>query len=188
MASASGLTLIPEHKRNPMFTTTYGTGELIAHALDNGCRKIIIAIGGSATVDGGAGMIQALGAEFFDELGKPMNEYITNKKLNRVADINLDSLHPEIKNAQFIIASDVDNPLLGDNGATYVYAPQKGARPFDLPILEDNLEHFYNLVEKKLNKEVRNLPEQEPQAVWERLLWRFYPLGWKTVLIWFWIY
>jgi glycerate kinase len=157
MAAASGLTLVPENKQNPFNTTTYGTGELIRHAIDNGCRKVIIGIGGSATIDGGAGMAQALGVEFFDELGKKMNDYMNNKKIGRVSEISLENIHPKIKSTRFIIASDVDNPLLGPQGAAFVYGRQKGAEEKDLAILDGNLNNFYNIVENSLNVEVREL-------------------------------
>ncbi len=158
MAAASGLTLIPEKKQNPLYTTTYGTGELIKHALDNDCKRIIIGIGGSATIDGGAGMAQALGVEFFDEIGKKINTFMSNEKTSIVADISLDNLHPRVKYTSFIVACDVENPLLGVTGATYVYARQKGAQKNELPVLEENMSNFYDIVESKLDKDIRNIP------------------------------
>lgn len=156
MAAASGLTLVPEKKQNPFHTTTYGTGELIRHALDNGCKRIIVGIGGSATIDGGAGMLQALGTEFFDELGKPMLDFMTNKKIGRVSDFSLENFHQAIRNTKFTIACDVENPLLGPAGAAYIFGRQKGAQSADLPQLEENLERFYNVAESKLNQQVRD--------------------------------
>lgn len=158
MASASGLTLIPEKRRNPYFTTSYGTGELIKHALDNNYKKIIVSIGGSATNDGGTGMLQALGVEFFDKIGKPVNDFMTNKKMGIVDEISIKNFHPKIKDTTFIIACDVDNLLLGPKGSTYIYGRQKGAHESDLPVMEENMENFYNLAEKELNIEVRNTP------------------------------
>jgi glycerate kinase len=158
MASASGLSLVPENKRNPFNTTTYGTGELIRHAMDKGCRKIIIGIGGSATIDGGSGAAQALGVQFFDELGKEMQDFMNNKKHGRVGGISLKNIHPKIKSTRFIVASDVDNPLLGPDGAVNIYGRQKGAAENDLPVLEENLKNFYDIVEKELNTFVREIP------------------------------
>ena len=157
MATASGLYLIPKKIQNPLYTTTYGTGQLIKDALENGYRKFIISIGGSATTDGGAGMAQALGVDFYDEFGKIINKPMTGELIGKCSDISIDNLHSTIKDSNFIIASDVNNSLLGKNGAVYVYASQKGASQNELPILENNMRQFYELVEKKLNVNVKNI-------------------------------
>ena len=158
MATASGLYLIPKELQNPLFTTTYGTGQLIKDALENGYRKFIISIGGSATTDGGAGMAQALGVDFYDEFGKVISEPMTNELIGKCYDISIENLHQAIKDSDFTIASDVNNPLFGKNGAVYVYASQKGASQDELPILENNMQHFYKLVKNKLDVSVKNIP------------------------------
>ena len=158
MAQASALTLIPLSERNPFKTTSFGTGQLIMAALNRGFRRFIIGVGGSATTDGGAGMAQALGVCFFDqnnqELTKPMNGQL----IGICRRIMLDNLHPAIRESRFVVACDVQNPLLGQNGAVYTYSSQKGASERDLPILEQNLESFFDLVENSVSRKVRDLP------------------------------
>jgi len=158
MAQASALTLIPLSERNPFKTTSFGTGQLIMAALNRGFRRFIIGVGGSATTDGGAGMAQALGVCFFDqnnqELTKPMNGQL----IGICRRIMLDNLHPAIRESRFVVACDVQNPLLGQNGAVYTYSSQKGASERDLPILEQNLESFFDLVENSISRKVRDLP------------------------------
>ncbi len=157
MAMASGLNLIPKKLQNPLNTTTYGTGQLIKDALENGYRKFIISIGGSATTDGGAGMAQALGVDFFDKNGEIINEPMTGNLIGKCFDISMENLHSAVKDSDFTIASDVNNPLLGKNGAVYIYASQKGASDKDLPILENNMRNLYKLVENKLGVNVKNI-------------------------------
>ncbi|MEA3500810.1 MAG: glycerate kinase [Candidatus Marinimicrobia bacterium] len=157
MAAASGLNLIPQKLQNPLYTTTYGTGQLIKNALENGYRKFIISIGGSATTDGGAGMAQALGVDFFDKNGEIISEPMTGDLMGKCSDISTENLHPAVKDSDFTIASDVNNLLFGKNGAVHVYASQKGASKNDLPILENNMRHFYKLVENKLGVNVKNI-------------------------------
>ena len=157
MASASGLMLVPQNLRNPFYTSTFGTGELIKHALDNNCRRIIIGLGDSATIDGGAGMAQALGVEFVDKKGKIIKDCMNNEKIGGVAKILFKNIHPAVKETSFVIAADVTNPLLGKSGAVYVYGRQKGAKESDLPILEKNLESFYSVVKKLLKKDFKDL-------------------------------
>ncbi|MCG2716800.1 MAG: glycerate kinase [Candidatus Marinimicrobia bacterium] len=158
MAQASGLTLIPEEKRNPFQTTTYGTGQLIADALDKGFRRFIIGIGGSATTDGGAGMAQAVGVKFYDdnnnEINKPMNGFL----IGRCRRISIKNVHKAISESRFRVACDVKNPLLGAEGAVYTYSAQKGAAQDELPVLEQNMSSFYSIVESLLSKKVRDLP------------------------------
>ncbi len=125
MAAVSGLPLVPEEKRNPMLTTTYGTGELIRDALEQGCRRFIVGIGGSATNDAGLGMLQALGFRFRDKQGNLLGT--GGRILSQVASIDTSAVHPALKEARFTIACDVHNPFCGPDGAAYVFAPQKGA-------------------------------------------------------------
>jgi len=158
MAAASGLPLIPREKQNPLYTSTYGTGQLISNALNSGCRNFIIGIGGSATTEGGAGMAQALGVKFFDKTGKEISEPMNGKLIGKCESFSMDNIHPSVKNSRFTVACDVYNPLLGTKGAVYVYSTQKGATDEMLPILETNMKHFYNIVEQVLNISVIDYP------------------------------
>ena len=144
MAEASGLTLISETERSPLHTTTYGTGELIRHALDAGIRDFVIGIGGSATNDGGMGMLEALGYRFIDAQGSTLHP--VGAALNDVAHIDGKSADPRLKDATFTVACDVSNPLYGPNGAAYVYGPQKGATKDMLHRLDEGLKHFHGLM------------------------------------------
>jgi glycerate kinase len=147
MAIASGLPLVPNEKRNPLYTTTYGTGELIKHALDNGIKNLVIGIGGSATNDGGIGMLSALGAKFYDEnseLIKPIGLNIA-----KITNYDLSSLDKNLSTSQISVACDVDNPLCGINGASYIYGPQKGADQETVEFLDKSLENFSKLVNKE---------------------------------------
>ncbi|MEY7999837.1 glycerate kinase [Clostridium sp. Mt-5] len=156
MASASGLYLIPEDKRNPLITTSFGTGELIKNALDRGCRKFIIGIGGSATNDGGAGMLQALGVRFLDQHNNEL--CYGGGNLNNLVKIDLNKLDKRIYESQFIVASDVNNPLCGENGASAVYGPQKNATPEMVKVLDDNLRHYSYIVKDTFNKDLSETP------------------------------
>ncbi|MFQ5867923.1 MAG: glycerate kinase [bacterium] len=156
MAAASGLALVPMEKRNPLLTTTYGTGEIIVNALNHGCRKIIIGIGGSATVDGGAGMAQSLGARLLDGTGKEIG--FGGGEIEKVEKIDLKFMDRRIAKTEFIIASDVKNPLLGSRGAARVYGPQKGATPEMVERLERGLSNLARVIRKGLSISVRNLP------------------------------
>ena len=127
MASASGLPLVPKELRDPRFTSTYGTGQLMQAALDAGLRKLVIGIGGSATNDGGTGMARALGIRFLDAAGADLPE--GGGALARLARIDLSGLDPRVAEASLLVACDVDNPLCGPRGASAVYGPQKGATP-----------------------------------------------------------
>ncbi|MFH1736351.1 MAG: glycerate kinase [Actinomycetota bacterium] len=157
MALASGIALVPPDKRNPMITTTYGTGELIRAALNEGCRKIVIGIGGSATTDGGMGMAQALGVTFRDgagvELGLGSGQYLSD-----IAEIDVTGTDKGLKDLKVVIASDVKNPLCGPDGAAAVYGPQKGATPEMVKVLDVGLEHYAKVIKKKLGIEVNNVP------------------------------
>lgn len=155
MAKASGLELINPEDRNPLQTTTFGTGQLIKHALDNGAHHFLIGIGGSATNDGGAGMLQALGVSFKDKDGKELP--FGGGMLDKLYAIDLDGLDKRIKNAVFEVACDVTNPLIGENGASVIFGPQKGATPEMVKVLDDNLKHFADVVKKQLNKDIAHL-------------------------------
>jgi len=156
MAAASGLPLVKENKRNPLITTTYGTGELIKAALDYGSQEIIVGIGGSATCDGGAGAVQALGVKLLDREHHQIG--FGGGELRRIKEIDLSSLDRRIRKSKIIIASDVANPLCGRRGAAYVYAPQKGATKKMVEELEGNLSYYADKILEKLGKKVKTLP------------------------------
>jgi glycerate kinase len=156
MAEASGLTLVPENKRNPLITTTYGTGQLIKAALDQGCRKMIIGIGGSATNDGGAGMLQALGVKLLDREGKEIG--FGGGELKEVFRIDTKYLDNRLSETKVLIASDVSNPLCGPKGAARIYGPQKGATPEIIEELDKSLAHFAEIIKRDLNKDVKDIP------------------------------
>ncbi|MFU2170527.1 glycerate 3-kinase [Klebsiella grimontii] len=140
MAAASGLMLVPAGERNPLRATSYGTGELIRHALDAGVRHIILGIGGSATLDGGMGMAQALGARFLDERGESVG--LGGGALQRLVKIDLSDLDPRLHDCRIEVACDVDNPLLGERGAAAVFGPQKGACIEMVAVLERGLQNY----------------------------------------------
>lgn len=156
MAEAAGLPLVPAEKRNPMITTTYGVGEMILHALDNGCRSFIIGIGGSATNDGGTGMLRALGCRFRKADGTDIAPGA--QELAGLAAIETEALDPRLKESRFSIACDVTNPLCGPNGASYIFAPQKGATPSLIPELDAALAHFADVTASILGRDLRNQP------------------------------
>lgn len=149
MAMANGIHLIEKSQRNPLITSTLGTGEMIKAALDLGVTKIIIGLGGSVTNDAGAGMAQALGAKFLDQHDNDVA--LGGGQLNQIQRIDISNLDSRLKNIDIIIASDVNNPLCGENGASVVFAPQKGASTKMVEILEQNLQYFAELVESTLN-------------------------------------
>ena len=142
MASASGIELLPREKLNPLKTSTYGTGQILKQIIQNGVRDIIIGIGGSATVDGGAGMAQALGYKFLDKDAKELKMPLGGGDLKQIAAIDDSGVLAELKTCRIQIASDVTNPLLGKNGAVKVFGPQKGATDEMLIELEENLAHY----------------------------------------------
>lgn len=148
MAEASGLPLVPISLRDPKETTSYGTGQLISDALDQGIRKIVIGIGGSATNDGGMGAMSALGVRFLDSEGNILAG--CGKNLERVERIDLAGLHPGVKEAVFTVMCDVENPLLGQNGAAYTFGEQKGADKDDLELLEKGMSHYAQLIEEEM--------------------------------------
>jgi glycerate 2-kinase len=156
MASASGIQLITSEESNPWITTTYGTGELIRAALDEGCREFLLGIGGSATNDCGMGMASALGIRFLDYSGNPVGQGGGN--LDKVVSIDKSGLDTRISESKIRVACDVDNPLTGPVGASFVYGPQKGANTEMVEQLDNNLSHFAKLIQKQLGKEVENIP------------------------------
>lgn len=155
MALANGIQLIEKSQRNPLLTSTLGTGEMIKAALDCGVKKIIIGLGGSVTNDAGAGMAQALGAQFLDDQCQVVA--VGGGQLDKIQAIDLSELDARLKDIEIIIASDVNNPLYGKNGASTVFAPQKGATPEMVQILDKNLEHFAELVKQQLGVDVANI-------------------------------
>ncbi len=149
MAKASGLQLLKPENRNPLFTTTLGTGELIKDALDRGVKKILMGIGGSATNDAGMGMAHALGFEFYDTDNNPLQAI--GKNLIQLHSINSDHIHPRIKEVEFTALCDVDNPLYGPKGAAHIYSPQKGANEEAVKLLDDGLRNFEGVVQRTFN-------------------------------------
>jgi glycerate 2-kinase len=156
MANASGLRLISSEERNPLRTTTYGTGQLIKAALNVGARKIIIGLGGSATVDGGAGMAQALGARLLDTQGDDIT--YGGGSLSDLHAIDISGLDPRLRECEIIAACDVDNPLVGENGSAAIFGPQKGATPDMVTQLDANLAHLAQIIQRDLGVDVLTIP------------------------------
>ena len=156
MAAASGLTLVPQEKLNPLLTTTYGTGELIRDALEKGCRKLIIGIGGSATNDGGAGMAQALGVKLLDSKGGSLA--FGGAALANLDHINITGIDPRLNDCDIIVASDVTNPLCGPYGASVVYGPQKGATKAMVTQLDAALAHYADVLKRDLGIDAIDIP------------------------------
>jgi glycerate kinase len=155
MAACAGLPLAGEN-RNPMMTTSFGVGQIITSALERGCRKIILGLGGSSTNDAGCGAAAALGAKFLDKNG---TEFIpVGGTLREIALIDLSGLHPALPEAELICMCDIDNPLYGENGAAFVFAPQKGADADMVRLLDEGLRHFAGMARGCLGKEVGTLP------------------------------
>lgn len=155
MAQASGLPLVPAELRNPLNTTTYGVGEIIKEAIEKGCRNFIVGIGGSATNDCGVGMLQALGFEFYDENNNLVG--LGGKVLNQIKRINTENKLKELDECNFKIACDVNNPLYGENGAAYIYGPQKGATKEIVKELDKGLKNFAEVVKKDLGKDIAHI-------------------------------
>ena len=143
MSAAAGITLVPEDSRNPMNTTTFGVGELILDAIERGCRHFIVGIGGSATNDGGVGMLQALGYDFVTREGKTIS--YGGNGLRELASIKETNVHPTLKECTFKVACDVTNPLCGENGSSAIFGPQKGATPEMVQELNQLLLHYAEL-------------------------------------------
>lgn len=152
MAAASGLHLVPFEQRNPLKTTSFGTGELIKAALELGVEKILLGIGGSATNDGGVGMLQALGVSFKDSQGKEIG--LGGEQLHRITTISTENLDARLKNVAFEVACDVNNPLCGELGASAIFGPQKGATPEMVKTLDQALAHFAKVVKNTLGIEI----------------------------------
>ncbi|MFN3072985.1 glycerate kinase [Acinetobacter sp. TY2] len=155
MALANGIHLIESSQRNPLLTSTLGTGEIIKAALELGVSKIIIGLGGSVTNDAGAGMAQALGAKFLDENGQAVQ--VGGGQLDQIQSIDLSQLDPRLKSTEIVIASDVNNPLCGENGASHVFAPQKGATSEMVEVLDQNLSHFADLVAQHIGQDFQDI-------------------------------
>ena len=158
MAAASGLALVSGKTMNPLKTTSFGTGELIRHALDRGAEKIILGIGGSATNDAGVGMAQALGVVFRDGDGRVIRRNGAGGMLQQIESVDLKARHPKLDQARILVACDVDNPLTGENGAACVFAPQKGADADMVKLLDDNLKHLAGVIERETGIDVDAIP------------------------------
>ncbi|MGM1045549.1 MAG: glycerate kinase [Bacillota bacterium] len=156
MASASGIHLLSPESRNPMVATTYGTGELIKACLDHGVRNLLIGIGGSATNDGGAGVVQALGGKLLDSEGIELP--FGGGQLGRLASIDLTHFDPRLQDIMVEVACDVTNPLCGPKGASHVFGPQKGATPEMIEQLDDNLRNYANVIKRQMNRDIVDVP------------------------------
>ncbi len=155
MAAASGLPMVPVNLRNPLHTTSYGTGELIRDALDRGFRRISVAIGGSATNDGGMGAMSALGVRFLDQDGHVLEG--RGEDLEKVASVDLSGLHPAAAQAEFTVMCDVNNPLTGRDGATYTFGNQKGGTPEILDRLEEGMKSYARVAGEALGKDIDHI-------------------------------
>lgn len=156
MASASGIHLVPPAQRNPLVTTTYGTGELIKACLDHGVNRLLIGIGGSATNDGGAGVVQALGGKLLDTEGKELA--FGGGELGRLASFDLSGLDSRLHHVEVEVACDVTNPLCGKTGASHVFGPQKGATPEIIEQLDRNLRNYAGVIKQQLGKDIADYP------------------------------
>ena len=155
MAKASGISLIPEDKLNPLKATSYGTGQLIKKAIESGARKIILGLGGSATVDGGLGIMQALGADLMDKKGNTID--IKTNPLLDIDSISINNIDKRVYDTEFLILCDVENPLLGHEGAVYVFGPQKGANTWDLKLLEDSMIRYNQILLEQTGKDLSKM-------------------------------
>jgi len=155
VAQASGLSLLRTEERDPMIATSYGAGELVSDALSHGRKRIIVGLGGSATVDGGAGLAEALGARFLDANGAPVAR--GGAGLAALERIDVTALDARLGDAEIVAACDVDNPLLGEDGAAKTYGPQKGATPDQVEALESNLSRFADVIHRGLGRDVRRV-------------------------------
>lgn len=156
MASASGIHLVPKEKRNPLITTTYGTGQLIKACLDKGVKKILIGIGGSSTNDGGAGAMEALGAKLLDEEEREI--CFGGGNLGKLKKIDLSNFDERLSKIEIEVACDVNNPLCGENGASNIFGPQKGATKEMIDVLDKNLKHYADVIKEQCKKDVLNIP------------------------------
>ena len=158
MAEASGLPLVKGREKNPLKTTTYGTGQLILDAINKGAKKIIIGIGGSATNDGGVGMAQALGVRFLNASGKEIKELGSGGMVVKVSSIDAQGIDPRVAKTKIVVACDVENPLYGKKGASHVFGPQKGATPKMVQQLDENLKNLSKLMKRDLKQDVGLMP------------------------------
>lgn len=156
MASAAGITLVPDSEKNPLLATSYGVGEMINDAIQRGCRNFIIGIGGSVTNDGGIGMLKALGVRFLDENGEDAGE--GGQALAKIARIDVSGMNPLLKECHIQVACDVNNPLCGKNGSTYVYGPQKGVTEDMKKTLDEAMAHFARVTSETLENDYLNTP------------------------------
>lgn len=156
MASAAGITLVPDSEKNPLLATSYGVGEMINDAIQRGCRNFIIGIGGSVTNDGGIGMLKALGVRFLDENGEDAGE--GGQALAKIARIDVSGMNPLLKECHIQVACDVNNPLCGENGSTYVYGPQKGVTEDMKKTLDEAMAHFARVTSETLENDYLNTP------------------------------
>lgn len=156
MASAAGITLVPDSEKNPLLATSYGVGEMINDAIQRGCRNFIIGIGGSVTNDGGIGMLKALGVRFLDENDEDAGE--GGQALAKVARIDVSGMNPLLKECHIQVACDVNNPLCGENGSTYVYGPQKGVTEDMKKTLDETMAHFARVTSETLENDYMNTP------------------------------
>lgn len=156
MASASGIALVPPEKRNPLVTTTYGTGQLIKDCLNRKVKKLLIGIGGSSTNDGGAGVVQALGGRLMDKLGKEIG--FGGGELDKLCRIDLTNFDRRLKDVKVEVACDVRNPLCGEKGSSNVFGSQKGATCEMITILDNNLRHYADVIKQQINVDVINVP------------------------------
>lgn len=156
MASAAGITLVPDSEKNPLLATSYGVGEMINDAIQRGCRNFIIGIGGSVTNDGGIGMLKALGVRFLDENGEDAGE--GGQALAKIARIDVSGINPLLKECHIQVACDVNNPLCGKNGSTYVYGPQKGVTEDMKKTLDEAMAHFARVTSETLENDYMNTP------------------------------
>lgn len=158
LASVAGYMLVPPELRNPLKTTTYGVGQLIRAVVEGGIEEVILTVGGSATVDGGIGMMQALGVTFFDHSGRAIAERVVGGDLPRIDEFSWYEPPENIENVQFTIACDVFNPACGPLGAAAVFGPQKGADPEGVRLLDAGLAHWADLLEREAGRSLRNEP------------------------------
>ncbi|OJF03968.1 glycerate 2-kinase [Weissella confusa] len=156
MSAASGIQFVTTETKNPLITTTYGTGQLIKYALDRGMRRFIIGLGGSATNDGGAGMAEALGVRFLDENGQQIAR--GGAALATLHEIDMSNLDPRVAESEFLLASDVTNPLVGETGASAVFGPQKGATPAMVAELDAALTNYAAVIKAQLGVDLANTP------------------------------
>jgi glycerate kinase len=158
MAAASGITLLESDRRDPLRTTTYGTGQIIGAALDAGCGEILIGVGGSATVDGGCGAAQALGVCFLDATDRALQPGIGGGQLDRIERIDLADRDLRVAGSEIAVLCDVANPLCGAKGAARTFGPQKGASPEQVSLLDENLRHLADVILRDMGMDVRDRP------------------------------